>query len=78
MLLLCLFHTFFRPKELFAQMNEPVLDEVGAMEGTIFSFSHYLPRQDGLNWRFLGGGWSNPPRKRRDGKRSPMLRWIQS
>ncbi|CAL1142508.1 unnamed protein product, partial [Cladocopium goreaui] len=32
--------------ELFAQMNEPVLDEVGAMEGTIFSFSHYLPRQE--------------------------------
>ena len=40
---------FMGPKELFARMNEPVLDEVSAMEGcTIFSFSHYLPRQAGL------------------------------
>ena len=40
---------FMGPKELFARMNEPVLDEVSAMEGcTIFSFSHYLPRQAAL------------------------------
>ena len=49
LLLPCLVHmSSSSPEELFAQMNEPVLEEISAMEGTIFSFSHYLPRQDRL------------------------------
>ena len=34
-------------QETFAQMNEPVLKEIASIDRcTIFSFSHYLPRQD--------------------------------
>eukprot|EP00434_Breviolum_minutum_P038443 symbB.v1.2.034100.t1/scaffold4305.1/size41623/3 len=37
----------FDDGEIFAEMNEPVLKEIASMDQcTIFSFSHYLPRQE--------------------------------
>ena len=42
-----LFMPFLSAQEIFAEMNEPVLKEIASMDRcTIFSFSHYLPRQD--------------------------------
>ena len=42
-----LFMPILRAQEIFAEMNEPVLKEIASMDQcTIFSFSHYLPRQD--------------------------------
>ena len=42
-----LFMPLLSAQEIFAEMNEPVLKEIALMDQcTIFSFSHYLPRQD--------------------------------